>query len=145
MRFTLPAGGYLILFVDSYIIRSFVSVMKSKTISIIFSLMLLTSLTYLATEEYLQKNSTENQTWWTVYFENPKGNSLDTTIENRAEGADFRWEIYLEKNLVGNGDARIESGQKKTIPITSTALSGRKITIRIFKGDEKRELYKIIE
>ena len=119
--------------------------MTSKTITIIFSLMLLVSLVYLATEEYLQTNSTANQTWWTVYFEKPQGNSLDATIENHTEGADFRWEIYLEKNLVGDGSARIEKEQKKTIPITSTALSGRKITIRIFKGEEKRELYKIIE
>jgi hypothetical protein len=119
--------------------------MTSRSISIIFSLIILASLAYLGAEEYIQTNSAQNESWWTVYFEEPKGSDLDMAIENHGEKADFRWEIFLEKNIVSEGSTTLENGQKKSVPIKSTDIPKRKVTIKVYKDKEKRELYKTIE
>lgn len=107
--------------------------------------MLLASLAYLTTEEYLQSKSSQNHAWWSLYFDEPKGASLDAIIENHGVATEYRWEIYLEKNMIAKNSAIIKDNEQKKIPITSVDLSGRKVTIRVYKGDEKRELYKIIK
>lgn len=106
--------------------------------------MIFASLAYLGAEEYIQANSAQNKSWWSVYFEEPKGSGLDVAIENHGAKADFRWEIFLEKNIVSEGSATLEDGQKKSVPIKSTGIPGRKVTIKVYKDKEKRELYKIM-
>ncbi len=118
--------------------------MNSKILLISILILLFSAVLFLSISEYKQVNDASKISWWALYFKDPKGSSLDTVIENHGAAAEYRWEIYLEKNLIAQNSATLENEQKKEIPIVTTDLPGRKVTIRVYKGNEKRELYKII-
>ncbi len=119
--------------------------MNSKILPLSIVILLFSAVLFLGISEYRQINDVKKNSWWALYFEDPKGSYLDTVIENHGESSEYRWEIYLEKNLITQNSATLENGQKKEIPIVTTDLPGRKVTIKVYRGNEKRELYKIIQ
>lgn len=113
---------------------------------IMFSLaaFMLASLSYLSYVEKKQRDLDLGKNWWALYFENPKDKALDFTIENHSDLSSFRWEVYLEKSKTYEGNSEILKGEKKTIPVSASDLSNKKITIRVISGEKTKEIYKII-
>ena len=87
--------------------------------------------------------------WWTVYFGNPKNNSLDFTIENHNNNTNFHWIVLDSNGKIKEGDIKIASGQSAIIqsPISGLSadddLRNKKITIEVSTGDnDKKDIYK---
>ncbi len=84
-----------------------------------------------------------NKNWWSVYFVNPKSNDLDFVIDNHSDKSDFQWEVLTGGNKVQTGELKIKKGESQNIkPADIEKTADQKITIQVFSGDEKREIYK---
>jgi len=79
-----------------------------------------------------------------IYFDNPKGSSLDFAIENHSKQNDFHWQISADKEIIQQADVKISLGETKTIPVSlsPTELVGKKIEVIVNAGEEKKEIYK---
>ena len=116
---------------------------QSKKIIIFIIILLIASSVFLFGAERYYKNTTGGN-WWAVYFNNPKSQDLNFTIENSGASADFAWELWLGDKKVREGKETIAEKDKKTIETTqeiSVALKERAI-IKVSSGEEKREIYK---
>ncbi len=105
---------------------------------------MLISFFYLTLIEKNQRDLDLNKNWWAVYFEDAKSNSLDFTIENHSNESFFKWEIYLEKSKTYEGSSELLKGEKKTIPISTSNLSEKKVTVKVFTTEKTQEIYKVI-
>lgn len=95
---------------------------------------------FFVSAKYL--NPDYNSDWWAVYFENPQSQNFNFTIENHSAKNNFHWEVTTEQNKLQEGDAQVEKGKKKTIPIDLEVKDSEKITIRVSVDNETREIYK---
>ena len=118
--------------------------MKNEKL-IIFStiIFLLASFVFLSIVESKNTNLDNSKTWM-LYFADPKNDSLDFMIENHSKNSDFRYEILIDKKVVIDSNLSVPLGETKTVPIPKDTvdLSGRKITIKVTAGDQKKEIYK---
>lgn len=121
--------------------------MNSKSIIISLIIFFLFSFSFLAYTETKQQSSS-NQNWWVVYFENPKDENLDFVIENKSKNDNFYWEISAEENLIKKESTNIQEGEIKKIEISNSEIEiqkGGKLTVRVRAGNETREIYKILK
>lgn len=118
---------------------------------IIFSVLVFLAISFffLSFVEWKRTDPTGKNSWWTVYFENPKSSTdLTFTIENRGKAKKLHWkEIVGEDDLIlGEADITIPAGQNSTIllPVAQVAQGGRiNIEVTDVTG-EKKEIYKLI-
>jgi hypothetical protein len=106
--------------------------------------MLLVSFVFLSILEKKQSDI-NSKNIWTLYFPDPKNNSLDFSIENHSPDKTFHWQILLDKTVVTEGDSTVSLGDIKTIPVPTDNidLSNRKITISVAdNNNNKKEIYK---
>lgn len=115
--------------------------MNNKTILISTIGLLFLSFIFLSFVEQ-RKQDVNSQNWWVIYFENPKSESLNFTIENHSDSDNFHWEIFIDKTKAKEGDVAIKKGQRKTIPVSATGMESKKITTIVSSGDNKKEIYK---
>jgi hypothetical protein len=120
--------------------------MQQKKLVIFTIILFIVSSAYLLAigSKFSDFNFGEN--WWTVYFQNPKNNSLDFTIENHSTTANFHWTILSDKEKIKEGDMKITSGQSATVESPLSGLSAdtnKKITIEVSASDsDKKNIYK---
>lgn len=117
---------------------------KDNLASIMLMLGLAASFMYLDRIEKSQQDLDYGKNWWSLYFQNPKDNSLDFTIENHSDSTNFKWEVYIEKNKVRYDEISINKGTKKAIRVTTEQMSDKKILIRVSDGSQTKEIYKIL-
>ena len=118
--------------------------MNNKTIIFGTIIFLLLSFVFLSVIEIKQSNINAKNIW-TLYFSEPKNESLDFTIENHSQNKVFHWQILLDKIVVTEGDSTVALGDIKTIPIPKDDidLSNKKITISVTDiNNNKKEIYK---
>lgn len=99
------------------------------------------SFVFLSVVEMKQANLNSKDVWM-LYFSNPKSTSLDFAIENHSKNAAFHYEIFLDKTKVKEGDAMIQIGETKTIPVSAEDIANKKIIIDVTSNNEKKEIYK---
>ena len=100
------------------------------------------SFVFLSATEMKQSNL-NNKDVWMLYFSNPKSASLDFAIENHSKNAAFRYEIFLDKAKVKEGDTTIPTGEIKTIPVSAENIADKKIIISVTDSNSnKKEIYK---
>lgn len=87
-------------------------------------------------------NSDFSQNWWTIYFVEPKTNSLDFVIENHGDKANFHWEILIDKKKQSGGEEKINKGETKKIEIAVPDTSEKKISVQVSADGETQEIYK---
>lgn len=118
--------------------------MNNKIIPITIIGMLLISFIFLSVIEKKQSDI-NGKNIWTLYFSDPKDDSLDFTIENHSQNKVFHWQILLNKIVVTEGDSTVALGDVKTItvPKDDIDLSNKKITILATDiNNNKKEIYK---
>ncbi|HRY27749.1 MAG TPA: hypothetical protein P5323_01295 [Candidatus Moranbacteria bacterium] len=108
----------------------------------LFGMMLLSFMFLSAVES--KNTNLDNSNVWTLYFADPKSDSLDFMIENHSKNSDFRYKILVDKKVVIESDLPVPLGETKNVPIPKETLdlSNRKITIIVTAGDNKKEIYK---
>ena len=105
---------------------------------------LVISFVFLSVVEMKQSNINSKNIWM-LYFSDPKGSSLDFTIENHSPNKIFHWQILLDKTLITEGDSIVSLSDIKTIyvPKDGIDLSNKKITISVSdSSNNKKEIYK---
>ena len=118
--------------------------MSNRIIIITILGMILASFVFLSVVEIKQSNI-NNKNIWMLYFSDPKGSSLDFTIENHSPNKIFHWQILLDKTLITEGDSIVSLSDIKTIyvPKDGIDLSNKKITISVSdSSNNKKEIYK---
>lgn len=118
--------------------------MLKKYFSLLVISSILISFSYLSWIQYSQHDYDFDKNWWVLYFENPKNSSLDYLIENHSDMTDFHSEIFLEKQKVSESDFTLQKNERKRFPVDTTDLQDKKVTIVITTGEQKKEVYKII-
>jgi hypothetical protein len=118
--------------------------MSNKLIILSLITFLLLSFGFLAYVQ-TQQQSPLNQNFWTIYFENPKDDSLSFFIENNDNEKKFHWEMSSAKGLMIKDDIEIKKGEKQKISIKAQNIEGEKIIIRVNAENKVKEIYKIIE
>jgi hypothetical protein len=121
--------------------------MSSKIIIIATVILLILSFSVLFVVEAKNHSYDFNKAWSVVYFENPRGNSLDFAIENH-EGADveYGYQIFVGASKVIDEKVIVNAGAKQEIApvIPSDQLQGNKILIDVnYKGTDYK-IYKNI-
>jgi hypothetical protein len=116
---------------------------QSKIIIFVVSLFVVSSVfLFSVNNKYL--NSNYQTTWWSAYFENPKGEKLNFVIENHSDKSDFEYRVLSGEDILKSENVSVAKGEIKNIRLNLENLD-KKTTIRIFSGDEKREIYKNFE
>jgi len=121
--------------------------MSTKKIIIILIISLLLSSIWLSYNETRQADLNYQKNWWVVYFENPSGSSLNFTIENHSKETAFNYKIMGNKNILEEKNISIKNNRQQKInidPVAFENISERKITIIITDGNNKKEIYKIL-
>lgn len=117
--------------------------MNNKKIIISLAVFLFASFTYLTYVEQKYHDYDSQKDWWISYFNNPKSNDLDFTIENHSGKNNFHWEIFSGKNKPYlEGDIEISKGEKKNVTPELKNGENKKITVKISTGDDSKEIYK---
>lgn len=116
---------------------------KQAKIIIFIIILFLSAAVYLFAIDSRYNDPKYNKSWFAVSFSDPKSNSLDFTIENFSQEANFHWELLANKDKVSEGDEQVNIGDTKEIKINSAA-TGKKMIINVSSGGMTQEIYKNI-
>ena len=119
--------------------------MTSKIIIITTITLLLISFSVLFIIEAKNHNYDYKKSWSVVYFENPRDDSLDFTIENhQGENAEYGYKIFLGDDKVIDEKIEIEAGAKQKISpvIEGEIMKDNKIMIVVNYKDAEYKIYK---
>lgn len=100
------------------------------------------SFLYLAYTEQKQRDL-NSYNIWELYFEDPKSDNLNFVIENHSDKTNFHWAVSSDTEKFEEGDAKMAKGQSAKINLSDIESAGKKITITISDGKDKKEIYKI--
>ena len=119
--------------------------MSSKIIIIATIILLIVSFSVLFVVETKNHDYDYKKAWSVVYFENPRDNSLDFTIENH-EGKKmvYDYEILIDGKKLSENKIEIEKGAKQRIvPVLDSGKnSGVNISIEVSADDLRYRIYK---
>jgi cell division protein YceG involved in septum cleavage len=114
---------------------------NSKIIILALTSFILISFVFLSVIEKQQADINSKNVWM-IYFENPKNDSLNFSIENHSQKNDFHWTVSVDKNKIQQGDTSIENGKTKLMPITLSDTKNKKVTVTVTDGNNIKEIYK---
>lgn len=120
--------------------------MNSKPIIYFLIMFLLISFSYLSYTGGKRIDYDYQNDWWVLYFDDPKSENLNFTIENHSANNNFHWEASADSGKIKEGDVEIKKGGTEKIGLPKPDFDkGKKITVEVFRGDEEREIYKFID
>jgi hypothetical protein len=118
--------------------------MKNKMIilSVVLSFLVGSCFLFLIERKKTDENYQKN--WWSVYFTDPKSESLNFVIENHSDKNDFVWELSDGQNKSLKKDRlKIEKGGKKTINLPTDLPSQGKMIITVTDTvSHQKQVYK---
>ena len=79
--------------------------------------------------------------WWVVYFQDPKSENLNFTIENHSDKNNFRWEVLSGGSILQSAEFAIPKGQSKGF-LVNVPNREDKITVSVSDGEKKKDIYK---
>lgn len=117
--------------------------MNNKKVIIFLTAFLAISFAYLAYVEQKSHDYASQKDWWILYFNTPKSNDLDFTVENYSGKNKFHWEIFSGKNKPYlEEDIEISKGEKKNVTPELKNGEDKKITVKVSASDDSKEIYK---
>ena len=120
--------------------------MSSKIIIITILALLLIGFSILFITEARNHNYDYKKDWVAVYFENPRDNSLDFSIENHeGEKITYDYKILVNDDKIAESEVEIEKGVKQKIsPTLDINISNgtKKIMIIVNNKDTEYKIYK---
>lgn len=119
--------------------------MSSKIIIIATVIFLIASFSVLFVIESKNHDYDYKKAWSVVYFENPRDDSLDFSVENHeGEKSEYGYKIFINDDKVIDEKVEIDAGAKQKISpvIPSERLSGNKILIDASYKNKEYKIYK---
>lgn len=116
--------------------------MASKKIIIFLIALFIITSGYLFFIDSRDNSLDFQKNWWVIYFDSPKGDSIDFVIENHSDMNSFHWEVLDGKNKFFGEDVRIMKGNSQKISVPTGNYSDKKITTQVSDGKESKEIYK---
>lgn len=99
---------------------------------------------FFTSERYQDPGYQKN--WWVIYFEDMQNQNANFVIENYGEQTNFHWEAAIKNKKLQEGTNRIPKNEKQIIfPENIEAREGSKMTITVYAGEEKKEIYKYLK
>jgi len=119
--------------------------MQQRGLLIFISIVFALSSIYLSyiSDQALRTDS--GKKWWAVYFEDVKTNRPDFAIKNYSKNTEFSWEVFWDKEKIAGDNVEIRIGETKNIKVNEIFSGNGKITITVFNGSDKKEIYKYIK
>jgi hypothetical protein len=117
-----------------------------KKIILTVIILLFFSFAFLAYSERKQTDPAGKNSWWEIYFENPKSQDPTFTIKNYGKDEKFHWkELEADSTTaLQESDIFIQAGQESTIPLF--AIGEKKIILEVTdENGEKKEIYKSLD
>jgi len=97
-------------------------------------------LAYVGTKNLDPANS---NSWWTVYFQDPKSPNMSFDIENHSASTNFHWEVDTDNNsTLLQGTENIKNNQTKNITIPDVSNKTGKISVVVTTDKDRQEIYK---
>lgn len=122
--------------------------MSSKIIIIATIILIIVSFSVLFVVESKNHSYDYKKSWSVVYFENPRGNSLDFVIENhQGEKANYSYKIFIGNDKVIDENTEIEAAAKQKISpiLNNEKLNGSRAMIIVGYKDAEYKIYKDIK
>ena len=116
--------------------------MASKKIIIFLIVLFIITSAYLFFIDSRGNSLDYQKNWWVIYFDSPKGDSIDFVIENHSDMNSFHWEVLDGKNIFFEDDAQVQKGNSQKIIVQTGNMVDKKITIQVSDGKENKEIYK---
>ncbi len=113
--------------------------MNNKIIIAFLIIFLIASFLYLA---YIEQSRRGEENFWVLYFADPKSDNLNFIIENHSDKNNFHWEVLADKEKIKEGDENIAEGSTWKRGFQVADIDGKKITIIVLDGENKKEIYK---
>jgi hypothetical protein len=94
------------------------------------------------------KNTTEldpdhGKNWWTLSFTEPQNTSnLNFTLTNHSDAERFHYQVLSGREVISEQDIEINKGETRQITIDTPATDDDRMSIRVFQGTEKKEIYR---
>jgi hypothetical protein len=119
--------------------------MSSKIIIIATVVLLIISFSVLFVVETKNHDLDYKKSWSVVYFENPRGDSLDFAIENHeGEKMEYNYEVLADGKKITGDIIEVEAGKtQQIVPLLDLAKNdGARISIEVSAGDLSYRIYK---
>lgn len=113
---------------------------SQKIIIASLAVFMLASFVFLA---YTERQQHQLNDGWFLYFQHPKNNSLDFTIENYSGDSEFEWKLSADGDLMKSEKIIVKNKERKMIKVNESNLKG-KIKIEVKQGKNKKEIYKAL-
>lgn len=116
-----------------------------KKIIILFITLFIASSLLLFYQSGKQSNPNTGKAWWSLYFTNPKDNSLNFSIENHSNKNSFHWEILTDGNKFQEGNVNVPKGEainSSFQDLNMQNLANKKISVKVSADEEVEEIYK---
>jgi hypothetical protein len=119
--------------------------MQQRKIILFFIILFIASSFWLFYQSDKQRDPNSGGDWWAAYFVDPKGDSLNFSIENHSDKINFHWEIFADQDKIAEASTEAPKGTTKDINLSNIDtknFANKKISVRISADDEVREIYK---
>ncbi|NTU66679.1 MAG: hypothetical protein HGB08_02020 [Candidatus Moranbacteria bacterium] len=123
--------------------------MSEKKIIIVISVFVLVVFSALSWREMKFQTGTYRNGWWGIYFNDPKGSSLDFTINNESKPEKFSWKVTSQDGSTTflQGTENVSSGEKRELSFSSQDIpQSQKIIIKVTNGSDgtEKDIYKTL-
>ena len=92
---------------------------------------------------YASAEKPSSVSWWAIRFDKVEETDLDFWIENRSSQEDFRYEIWKDDEKVRDEKSVVAKDEERKIDISDDFKDAEKITVKVFLGEEERDIYKL--
>lgn len=111
--------------------------MNQKHIILSLAIFFVISTLYLA---YTEKSQHNLEGQWFIYFQNPKDQSLDFSIENHSKKSQFEWKLICGENTLRKEYIEVHTNDIEQIEISEPC--DQKSSIQVSCEKDTLELYK---
>lgn len=117
--------------------------LSEKHLVIVFFLLFAISSMFLFWKNTTELDPNQGKNWWTLSFAEPQNSQdLSFVINNHADTARFHYQVLSDREILTEQDVELRKGDQKEIRIDDTVKQDTRMTIRVFLGTERKEIYR---
>jgi len=111
---------------------------QQNPIILILFILFIVSIGYL----FYSAEKPTKASWWAIYFENPKDDSLNFRIENNTAENVFKYVVWQETEKIKTDQINCPSRENCLVKIENNFEAGKRVKVDVYLGEEEKEIYK---